>query len=165
MSAFAAVLTRTGDRWRAREVDVEQCESVDDLADLARDVPGEVRLLVVEEDDRYAILVRADADDDPRVFLSDGHAADDYAVAAVVADEVDEIGSGDLDGLDPELLEDAPAAHDSAPYGDAAVVQDLGTSSADLLGLCASPSTLPIDLIVAVAEKAGAVDAFESVRA
>ncbi len=118
----------------------------------------------IEQDDQYAILLRADSvdgvEEDPRVFLSDGHAADDYPIAATVADEVDEIGADQLDDDD-----DVPPAHDSAPYGDAGVAEDLGTSAADLLGLCASPSTLPIDLIVAVAEKAGAGEAFESVRA
>ena len=81
-----------------------------------RDTPGDVRLLVIEQDDEYAALVRVDDDDDdPRAFLSDGHAADGYAMAAVVAEELDEIGGEDVDD---ELLEDAPPAHDSAPFGD-----------------------------------------------
>jgi putative tRNA adenosine deaminase-associated protein len=120
-----------------------------------------VRLLVIEQDDEYAVLVRADGEDeDPRVFLTDGDAADDYPLAAVVADETEEIGEDEL--ADDE---DAPPAHDTAPYGDPSLVEDLGVSAEELLQLCASPSTLPIDLICAVAEKAGALDAFEAVRA
>ena len=159
MSYFAAVLARSDDAWRAVEVDLDECESLDDLVDLARDVSGDVRLLVVEQDDEYAVLARIDDGDDVRVFLSDGHAADAYPIAALVADELDEIGEDILDGD-----EDAPPAHDSAPFGDASVVGDLGTSSGELLDLCAHEGTLPIDLIVAVCEKAGCADAFEALR-
>ncbi|HEY3718426.1 MAG TPA: tRNA adenosine deaminase-associated protein [Jatrophihabitantaceae bacterium] len=159
MSYFAAVLARSDDAWRAVEVDLDDCESLDDVIDLARDVSGDVRVLVVEQDDEYAVLARVDDGDDARVFLSDGHAADAYPIAALVADELDEIGEDILDGD-----EDAPPAHDSAPFGDASVVADLGTSSGDLLELCAHEGTLPIDLIVAVCEKAGCADAFEALR-
>jgi putative tRNA adenosine deaminase-associated protein len=125
---------------------------------VARDVSGDLRLLVVEQDDEYAVLARVE-DDDARVFLSDGHAADEYPIAALVADELEEIGEDVLDGD-----EDAPPAHDSAPFGDAGLVADLGTSSGDLLELCAHEGTLPIDLIVAVCEKAGCADVFEALR-
>jgi len=159
MTYFAAVLARSADDWRAVEVDLDECESLDDLVDLARDVSGDVRLLVVEQDDEYAVLARVDDRAEPRVFLSDGHAADEYPIAALVADELKEIGEDVLDGD-----EDAPPAHDSAPFGDAALVEDLGTSTGDLLELCAHEGTLPIDLIVAVCEKAGCADALEAVR-
>lgn len=159
MSYFAAVLARSDDAWRAVEVDLDECESVDDMIELARDVSGDVRLLVVEQDDEYAVLARVDDGDEARVFLSDGHAADAYPLAALVADELDEIGEDVLDGD-----EDAPPAHDSAPFGDASLVADLGTSSGELLELCAHEGTLPIDVILAVCEKAGCADAFEALR-
>jgi putative tRNA adenosine deaminase-associated protein len=113
----------------------------------------------VEQDDEYAMLVRVDAAAEPQIFLSDGHAADFYPLAAVVAEELEEIGEDVLDGD-----EDAPPAHDSAPFGDAALVEDLGTSAAELLEMCAHEGTLPIDVIVAVCDKAGCADAFEAVR-
>ena len=159
MSYFAAVLARSADAWRAVEVDLDDCESLDDLVDVIRDVSGDVRLLVVEQDDEYAVLARVDGSDDARVFLSDGHAADAYPIAALVADELEEIGEDVLDGD-----EDAPPAHDSAPFGDSSVAADLGTSPGELLELCAHEGTLPIDLIVAVCEKAGCADAFEALR-
>lgn len=159
MSYFAAVLTRIADQWRAVEVDLDECESIDDIVETARDVDGEVRLLVVEQDDEYAVLARVDETDEPRVFLSDGHAADAYPLAAVVADELEEIGEDILDGD-----EDAPPAHDSAPFGDPSVVEDLGTPAGELLELCAHEGTLPIDLIMAVCDRAGCADAFEAVR-
>ena len=159
MSYFAAVLAYSSGAWRAVEVDLDDCESLDDLVEVARDVSGDIRLLVVEQDDEYAVLARVDDGHESRVFLSDGHAADAYPIAALVADEVDEIGEDVLDGD-----EDAPPAHDSAPFGDAALVEDLGTPSSELLELCAHEGTLPIDVIVAVCEKAGCADAFEALR-
>ena len=171
MSYFAAMLTRTKDRWRGVEVDLDDCESVDDIADLVRDEPGDVRLLVVEQDDEYVALARVDAtDDEVHVFLSDGHAADAYPLAALIAEELEEIadpaGSEESDEIDDELASDvlAAAGHDSTPLGDASLVGDLGTSATELLGLCAHEGTLPIDVIVAVCEKAGCAEEFEAVR-
>jgi putative tRNA adenosine deaminase-associated protein len=160
MSYFAAVLTRAGDRWRAGEADLEDCESLSDLGDYLRDNGGEIRLLVLEQDDEYAAIVRLDRDeDDPRAFLSDGHAADAFPMAALIAEDLVEIGEDEL-----EDDEDAPPAHDSAPFGDADIVEDLGTQASDLLAMCAHPGTLPIDVLVAVCEKAGCGEAFEELR-
>ena len=160
MSHFACVLARSGDRWRAVEVTLDDCESLTDLVDVAVDVDGELRLLVVEQDDEYAAIVRIeDPDDDPRAFLSDGHAADAYPIAAVIAEDLTEIGEDELDGD-----EDAPPAHDSAPFGDPDIVEDLGTSAADLLAMCAHEGTLPMDVLVAVCEKAGCGEAFDDLR-
>lgn len=137
------------------------CETISDIADVARDVSGEVRLVLIEQDDEYAAIVRIDSDDDePRAFLSDGHAADAYPLAAMVAEDLVEIGE---DSLSED--EDAPAAHDSAPFGDAEIVDDLGTSPSDLLAMCAHEGTLPIDVLVAVCEKAGCADQFDDLRA
>lgn len=161
MNAFVAVLSRSGSDWMASEVDAVECESITDLADLARDHPGPMRLMLVEQDDEYAAIVRVDDDDDdPRAFLSDGHAADAYPLAAAIAEDLDEIGE---DALSDD--EDAPPAHDSAPFGDAEIVEDMGTSPADLLAMCAQEGMLPIDLLVAVCEKAGCADQFDQLRA
>ncbi len=161
MSYFAAVLARAGRWWHATEVDLDGCESVDDIADVARDVPGEVRLLVVEQDDEYAVLARVDGDD-VRVFLSDGHAADAYPLAALVADGLEEI---EEDELDDDLLGGTPVRHDSAPFGDAALLEDLGMSATELMELCVREGNLPVDVLLAVCERAGCVEAFEAVRA
>jgi putative tRNA adenosine deaminase-associated protein len=161
VSSFSCLLTRTGDRWRGFELDVDDCESVADIAELARDTPGDTRLVLIEEDDEYAAIVRADGDDDePRAFLSDGHAADFYPLAAVLAEDLEEIGEDEL-----SEDEDAPPAHDSAPFGDPEIVDDLGTSAFDLLTMCAHEGTLPIDVLVAVCEKAGCGEVFDRVRA
>ncbi len=161
MSYFAAVVARRNERWHAVEVSLDDCESLADIGDVARDVPGDVRLLLVEQDDEYAALVRVDDDDDePRGFLSDGHAADAYPVAALLAEDLTEIGEDELSGD-----EDAPPAHESIPFGDPDIAEDLGTPAADLLSMCEHLGTLPIDVLVAVCEKAGCAQAFEDVRA
>jgi putative tRNA adenosine deaminase-associated protein len=160
MTYFAAVLTRNGDRWRAEEAELDDCESLTDLADVLRDFPGDVRLLLIEQDDEYAAIVRIDGEDDePRAFLSDGHSADAFPMAAIVAEDLVEIGEDEL-----EDDEDAPPAHDSAPFGDADLLEDLGTPATDLLAMCAHPGTLPIDVLVAVCEKAGCGEVFEDLR-
>ncbi len=166
MSYFAAVLIRTGDQWLAEDAEIDDCESLADLGDALRDRAGDVRLLVIEQDDEYAALVRLDDDaDEPRAFLSDGHAADAYPMAAVVAEDLVEIGKDDEDDHEDDLLdEDIPPTHDGAPFGDPDLVEDLGTSAADLLAMCAHPGTLPVDLLVAVCEKAGCGSAFEDLR-
>ncbi len=159
MSHFAAVAIRAGDQWAVEEVSLADCESVEDIADLARDYDGDVRIVLVEEDDEYAALVRVDGDEDPLAFLSDGHAADRYPLAAAIAEDLDEIGDDEL-----EDDEDAPPAHDSSPFGDAEIVSDLGTAADTLLALCAHEGTLPIDVLVAVGAKAGFGEAFEDLR-
>ena len=167
MSYFAAVLTRSGRGWACVEVDLADCESIADLADVTRDVAGDLRLLVIEQDDEYMAIVRIGGDDDgddtARAFLSDGHAADAYPLAAMIAEDLEEIGENEH--LDEEIIGEALPSHDSSPFGDAEIVDDLGTSAAELLGMCAHEGTLPIDILVAVCEKAGCADAFEGVRA
>jgi putative tRNA adenosine deaminase-associated protein len=160
MTYFASVLARTGDKWSAVEVSLEDCESISDLADVARDVDADLRLLLIEQDDEYAAIVRVDEDDEPRAFLSDGHAADFYPIAAYIAEDLVEIGEDEL-----QEDEDAPPAHDSAPFGDAEIVEDLGTQASDLLAMCAHEGTLPIDVLVSVCEKAGCGEAFDDLRA
>lgn len=168
MTYFAAVLIRRGDRWKAEDVEIDDCESLSDLGDVLRDRSGDVRLLMIEQDDEYAAIVRLDDDEDdedPRAFLSDGHAADAYPIAAIVAEDLVEIGADDSDDdEDDELDSDIPPTHDAAPCGDADIVEDLGTSAGDILAMCAHAGTLPVDLLVAVCEKAGCGQVFEDLR-
>lgn len=173
MTYFAAVLARSALYWSCLEVDLSECESLTDIADVVRDVDGDIRLLVVEQDDEYLAIVRVDGDEDARAFLSDGHAADAYPLAALIAEDIEEIGGSGADADDgpegddgdDELVDGAPPAHDSAPFGEADIVEDLDTTPGDLLAMCAHEGTLPIDILVAICERAGCADAFEGVRA
>ena len=94
MSYFAAALARTTDGWTARELDLDGAVDVDELADRVRDLDGdaETALLFVEEDDEYVAILRVDAEArEPRVFVSDAHAADSYPVAGLFTEAVEEV--------------------------------------------------------------------------
>jgi putative tRNA adenosine deaminase-associated protein len=165
VSLFAfAILGKPG-RFRVTEVDLSACESVDDAVELLRDHADPVRVLAVEQDDEYAVLARLDSLDETtdgplRVFLSNGHAADDYPLAQLFADDLEEIGGDPLDGD-----EDAPTGvHDAAPFGDASLLQDLGMPPGELLELAVHEGTLPADLLDTVCERLGCLVQIEAVR-
>ncbi len=73
VSFFTAVMASDGSAWRARDVDVEDCADLDDLADLMRSAAVEDGpvLCVIEREDGWFALVRVDGEDDPRLFVSD----------------------------------------------------------------------------------------------
>jgi putative tRNA adenosine deaminase-associated protein len=160
---FAAALARTTAGWTGQELDLGGLEDVDEVADELRDVADGARtaLLFVEEDDEYVVIVRLDRDvDEPRVFISDGRAADTYPIVEMLAVAVEAARDDATDDED----EDAPPGHDSEPLGDAALLTDLGTSARDLLALCAHEGTLPSDVISEVCERAGCLDQLEALR-
>ena len=168
MSYFALALLgkdQARSRWLLEEVDLQGCESIDDICDVLRDFDHPVRLLALEQDDEYAVLARLDAAADQaaepiRVFLSNGHAADDYPLAQLFADGLPEIGGDPLDGD-----EDAPrGVHDAAPFGDPQLLVDLGMPAAELIELAVHEGTLPADLIETVCERLGCLGEFEAIR-
>jgi putative tRNA adenosine deaminase-associated protein len=165
VSYFAVVLARSAAGWTGQELDLDGAEDVDEVADLIRDVTGDAgtALLFVEEDDEYMAIVRVDRGaEEPRVFISDGRAADSYKLVEMLAVAVE--AARDEDEAAGEEDEDAPPGHDSEPLGDAAVLADLGTPARDLLALCAHEGTLPSDLISEVCERAGCQDELEALR-
>lgn len=162
MPYFAAALARTGESWTAREVDLDEVETIDDVVELLHEVDedAETTLLFVEEDDEYVAIVRVDtADTEPRIFISDGRAANTYPIAELLSDET---GPADNDVTDDD--DTGSLGHDSEPLGDGSLLSDLGTSTPELLELCAHEGSLPSDVISAVCEKAGCLDEIESLR-
>lgn len=159
MPHFAAALARTQDGWTAHELDIGGASDVDELADRVRDLDGEVEtaLLFVEEDDEYVAILRVDAEaDEPRVFVSDAHAADSYPVAELFAEAAGE--------PEDDEDEDEPPGHDSEPLGDADLLADLGTPRRELIALVTHEGTLPADVISEVCERAGCLDELETLR-
>ena len=169
MPYTAVALARTPDGWNAQEVDLDGVSDIDEVDDLIREVDPDayVTLLFVEQDDEYVAIVRLDADaEEPRVFVSDGRAADTYPLVQMLADAIDESeasGGGSSAPVD-ELDADAPPGHDAEPLGDADLLADLGTRRRDLLALCAQEGTLPSDVITEVCERAGCLDELEALR-
>ena len=163
MTYFAAALARTERGWTGREVDLDEMVDIEALADDLRDMTGDgagPALLLLEEDDEYVAVVRVDGGtrslDDPRVFLSDRRAVQGSDVAAMLWEDLDDAGD-DADG-------DEGTRPVAEPVGDTGLLADLGTSSDDLLGLCAEEGLLPADVLTGICERAGCADVLESLR-
>lgn len=162
MAYTATALTRTGESWSGRDVELDDVEDLDAAADLLRDLAptAGVALLFVEEDDDYVGIVRVDGDDEPRALLSDQRAVGTYALAerlfgdVVAAQEVLE---------DDDLDEDSPRP-EALPAGDTGLLEDLGTPARVLLDLLAEEGMLPSDVVYALCERAGCVEVLEAVR-
>ena len=72
VSYFSAVLARSDAGWRAVAVDVEDAESLDELAETLRAASrGGPVLAVLEREDAWFAMVRVDGDEDARSFVSD----------------------------------------------------------------------------------------------
>lgn len=162
MSYFAVALARHEDGWTGQEVDLDELEDLDALAERLRELTGDApgpAMLVLEEDDEHLAVVRVDGGtaglDEPRVFLSDRRAVQASGVAAMLWQDAD---PGQVDDDD----EGTPAV--AEPVGDTAVLADLGTDPETLLDLCGEEGLLPADVITALCERAGCADALEAVR-
>jgi putative tRNA adenosine deaminase-associated protein len=156
MPYFLAVVARSGDRWTITDEDldtedVSACSAVDELADTLR-APvddADVVLMVLEREDDWFALVRADPDASALVFVSDAAAARSSPYA-------------DALGLAPvtEDDEDAPPA----PAGDLELLSDLGTDEATLLKLCGEDARTPADALAEVARRAGFEELLDALR-
>ena len=163
MSYFAAALARAEGGWTAQEVDLDEVEDLEALAELLRELTGDAEgpaLLLLEEDDEYVGIVRVDGGthslDEPRVFLSDRRAVQASDVAAMLWEDAPAASSG--------ADEDEGTRAVAEPVGEPALLTDLGTSGQELLDLCAEEGLLPADVLSALGERAGAGDALESLR-
>jgi putative tRNA adenosine deaminase-associated protein len=164
VSYFAATLAKTAEEWTGSELDLDDYDDLESLADALRDLSDDDNgpvLLLLEEDDEYVAVVRVDGGSrslqEPRVFLSDRRAVQGSDVAAMLWEEGEVEDAGD----DEDDEGTRPVAE---PVGDAALLADLGTPAADLLRLCASEGMLPADVLTEVCERAGCADVLEELR-
>ncbi|AWK09998.1 hypothetical protein SSP531S_57400 [Streptomyces spongiicola] len=169
---FAALLARTEDGWVASDTELDDVESLSDLADLARDasVNEDTVIAFIEQEDTWFGIVRVDGEEDPRVFVSDAASAARSSYGAMLTDELlgkdeedDELDSLDLDGTEdgePES-EDEPSEDSEAvpvgPLGDSDLLADLGMSAKEL---CALSS----EALTEIADTLGASEMLEAVR-
>ncbi|MBT2383343.1 hypothetical protein [Streptomyces sp. ISL-11] len=172
---FAALLARTEDGWQASDTELDNVETLSDLADLARDaaVDDDTVLVLIEQEESWFGVVRVDGEDDPRVYLSHAAFASRNAYGAMLADELlgRESESGleslpDLDGTEdgePEADEDEDDASAAAevvpagPLGDSEVLADLGVGERELLLLTG-------DALSSIADRLGCTEVLEAVR-
>ncbi|MEV0260279.1 hypothetical protein AB0I49_02885 [Streptomyces sp. NPDC050617] len=173
---FAALLARTEDGWQASDTELDNVETLSDLADLAREsaVDDDTVLVFIEQEDAWFAVVRVDGEEDPRVYLSDAAAATRSSYGAMLADEllgrddeVDDLDSlVDLDGTEdgePETDddEDDTAAADepvpAGPLGEGEILADLGMPERRL-------KSLNDDALGEIADMLGCTEVLEAVR-
>ncbi|AXI78748.1 tRNA adenosine deaminase-associated protein [Peterkaempfera bronchialis] len=189
MAYFAAVLARTEDGWSVSETELDDVETLADLADLAREASDdeETVLVFIEQEDAWFAVVRVDGEEDPRIFVSDGAAAARSAYGEIVlTDELvgrtpgDELD--DLDNLVAELDDDASGGSASddddddddgpavgadgvpaGPLGDIEVLTEYGVSARQLLAM-SGEGAVPGDALTEIADSLGCGEVLEAVR-
>lgn len=149
MAYFAALLSRDSGPWRPREVDIEGHEDTDALAHAMRlGAKGDAfALLLIEHEDEWFAVVRAEDADDPQVFVSSaaGAASSPYAAAL---------------GYDPDTAEE----EEDDPAGDAELLADLGTPAEELLRLAGDDGPDVSLAVTALAEAAGFGELLDEMR-
>jgi putative tRNA adenosine deaminase-associated protein len=114
VSYFTAVLARHGKGWRVLDLDVDDAEDLEELADLVRGgLPGAgPGLAIIEREDSWFALVRVDEDGEPRPFVSDLRESlrSRYAVVLEAAADVDI--PEELDGLADAVGDDVAEVED-----------------------------------------------------
>ncbi len=75
MAYFAALLARSADEWRARDVDMDEVDDgmglVEFIREACEDEEPDTAVVLLEREDAWFAVVRLDLDEDPRVFASD----------------------------------------------------------------------------------------------
>ena len=176
---FAALLARTEDGWEASDTELDDVETLSDLADLAREASPEedTVLVLIEQEDAWFGVVRVDGEDDPRIYVSDAAAAARSSYGEILLtdellgrepgdDDVADLDSLDLDGTEDGEPEDADdedtASTETAvphgPVGDSDILDDLGVGEKELRSLDAE------DALSSIAEALGASEVLETVR-
>jgi putative tRNA adenosine deaminase-associated protein len=175
---FAALLARTEDGWEASDTELDDVETLSDLADLAREATADedTVLVLIEQEDAWFGVVRVDGEEDPRIYVSDAAAAARSSYGEILlTDELlgREPGNdgADLDSLDLDGTEDGESdkgddeddgtGAESVPHGpvgDAEVLDDLGVGEKELRSLDAE------EALTAIAEALGASEVLETVR-
>ncbi|MFJ9445815.1 tRNA adenosine deaminase-associated protein [Kitasatospora sp. NPDC101235] len=175
---FAAVLARSEDGWDVSETELDDVETLADLADLARDSTqdDDSVLIFIEQEDAWFAIVRVDGEEDPRIFVSDGAAAARSSYGSVLTDElVDQAGESEFGDLD-HLLEEAEEAEEQdeeesdarggvpvGPLGDTHILTEFGLASDELLAL-SGEGAVPGDALEEIAEALGCGEVLEAVR-
>ncbi|MFD4879023.1 hypothetical protein ACFWOB_37485 [Streptomyces sp. NPDC058420] len=176
---FAALLARTEDGWEASDTELDDVESLSDLAELAREASPEddTVLVLIEQEDAWFGVVRIDGEDDPRIYVSDAAAAARSSYGEILltdellgrdpdADDVVDLDSLDLDGTEDGDTEEEDDDEDGtsaeavphSPVGDSQILDDLGVGEKELLLLDAD------DALSSIAEALGASEVLETVR-
>jgi putative tRNA adenosine deaminase-associated protein len=155
---FTAVVVQVGGRWRARDIEIDEAETLDELVDVLRDAVGEDgrAMAMVEHEDDWFALVRVDGDEDPRVFVSNLEAAGHSIFAAV-------LGSVPDATEEDETEDDEPVAGE-VWAGEIDLLADLGVSGGALHALVGEFSDDPGTALGRISEAIGCADLLQSLR-
>ncbi|MGP4110433.1 tRNA adenosine deaminase-associated protein [Streptomyces sp. 4N509B] len=172
---FTALLARTDDGWEASDTELDDVESLDELAELARESSpdDETVLVCIEQEGSWFGIVRVDGEDDPRVFVSDAARAMRSAYGEIlltdellgrepedpsVLDQLVDL-DGTEDGLEDEE-DDEPLGSEvpRGPLGDVGLLADLGIDAGTVLKLT------PDDALSSIADALGCSEVLEAVR-
>ncbi|GAA3616554.1 hypothetical protein ACLIYM_23735 [Streptomyces fenghuangensis] len=181
---FAALLARTEDGWEASDTELDEVETLADLADLAREAAedDEPVLVCIEQEGVWFGVVRVEGEEDPRIFVSDAAAAARSSYGEILL--TDELlgrepgGEEDLDllvdldgtedGEPPSDTEDdedevgvsaqAAGTAPAGPVGDVELLADFGMDGTALLSLTSE------DALTEIADALGCTDMLEAVR-
>jgi putative tRNA adenosine deaminase-associated protein len=172
---FTAVIARSGATWRARDVEVDDASTLDELTDALRTVSvgDEPVLAVIEHEDEWFALVRVDGDEEPRLFVSDLAAAGTSPYGPLLAPAADVDSADDVDAADDdEDAEDAEDDEDSeeeepkvaAWAGETDLLEDLGVSGRTLRKLVEENGDDPGTVLGEVGETVGFVELLDTLR-
>ena len=169
---FTAVIARAGSAWRARDVEVDDATSLEDLTDALRSVAvgDQPVLAVIEHEDEWFALVRVDGDDEPRLFVSDLNAASHSRYGPLLApaadvDSADDLDDADDEGDDDEEAEKAEEEPKVAAWaGETDLLEDLGVSGRTLRKLVEENGDDPGVVLAEVGEVVGFVELLDTLR-
>ncbi|MCE7080480.1 hypothetical protein [Streptomyces sp. ST2-7A] len=175
---FTALLARTENGWEASDTELDDVESLDELADLARAAsPDDEPVLVcIEQEGAWFGVVRVDGEEDPRIFVSDASRAMRSGWGEIlIGDELlgrepretrvpEELT--DLDGTEEgpsaeALAEEEPTppeAVPAGPVGDPELMEDFGIEARTVLTLT------PENALGEIADALGCAEVLEAVR-
>lgn len=164
----AVALSRTGAKWSATDIDIDDVETLDDLIDELDDFDDSgdsdehITIVYVEEDDEWLGVVRVTAEtvQDPKVFLSDSR----VLATSTLAERLFGDALPVLPPEDDEEDEDTAGRPDAEPVGDPDLLVDLGTPGDVLIQLCAEEGALPSDVVASLCERAGCLDVLDELR-
>ncbi|MRJ75491.1 hypothetical protein GEV29_02990 [Aeromicrobium sp. SMF47] len=144
---FAVAAYRDDGRWHVVELHPMLAEDVAELSEALARFPSDVGVLgIVAVDDDFFVIMRRWGTE-VRAMLSDVTAAEDWPLAAGIAELLD------LDTDDDEPL----------AVGDVAILSDLGISGPDLRALCDDEDLYPEDILMDVAGRIGFAAQLEAV--
>jgi putative tRNA adenosine deaminase-associated protein len=173
---FTAVIARSGRGWKARDVEVDDADSLGELTDALRtaSINEQFVLAVIEHEDEWFALVRVDAEEEPRLFVSDLGASARSHYGELLASAADVDVEADLepvtDDAEEEDLDDEDAADEEpetvipAWAGDPELLDDLGVSARVLRKLVEDNSDDPGAVLAEIGEAVGFAELLEALR-